>query len=122
MRGTMDCQDPFECIPMLYKFKSKATGDLILLEASGRRILTLIGKEPSARGIIEVAQMPAAIAALEAAVAHEDAQRRADAEQAQARGGEPPAAPEVSLRQRATPFIDMLRRSHRADEPVVWGV
>ncbi|MEY3765650.1 MAG: hypothetical protein RLZ03_609, partial [Pseudomonadota bacterium] len=29
---------------MLYKFKSKATGDLIMLEPHGRQILSLIGK------------------------------------------------------------------------------
>ena len=28
----------------------------------------------------------------------------------------------VSLRQRLWPMIDMLRRAHQADEPVVWGV
>jgi len=38
---------------MLYKFKSKATGDLIMLEPNGRQVLRLIGKEPTAQGIIE---------------------------------------------------------------------
>ena len=37
---------------MLYKFKSKATGDLIMLEPNGRQVLRLIGKEPTAQGII----------------------------------------------------------------------
>ena len=30
---------------MLYKFKSKAAGDLIMLEPNGRRVLEIIGKE-----------------------------------------------------------------------------
>ena len=31
---------------MLYKFKSKAAGDLIMLEPNGRRVLEIIGKDP----------------------------------------------------------------------------
>ena len=30
---------------MLYKFKSKAAGDLIMLEPNGRRVLQIIGKD-----------------------------------------------------------------------------
>src|SRR5438128_398173 len=42
---------------MLYKFKSKAAGDLIMLEPNGRRVLEIIGKDPAPKGIIESAQM-----------------------------------------------------------------
>ena len=51
---------------MLYKFKSKATGDLIMLEPNGRRMLEIVGKEPGPKGIILAQDMPGAIAALEA--------------------------------------------------------
>ena len=51
---------------MLYKFKSKATGDLILLEPQGRQFLSLIGKAVEPKGIIEADQMPEAIKALHA--------------------------------------------------------
>ena len=37
---------------MLYKFKSKAAGDLIMLEPNGRRVLQIIGKDPQPQGII----------------------------------------------------------------------
>lgn len=105
---------------MLYKFKSKATADLIMLEPQGRQMVTLMGKTPGASGIITVAQIPAAIAALEAAVAAEAAARSdvADAE-------EPTQAERtevVLLRQRTTPFIEMLKRSAAAGADVVWGV
>ena len=50
---------------MIYKFKSQADADVIMLQANGDQMLSIIGKEPSARGIIIVAQMPAAIAALD---------------------------------------------------------
>ena len=59
---------------MLYKFKSKATGDLIMLEPNGRQVLRLIGKEPTAQGIIEVQDMPSAIQALQQAIETEAAQ------------------------------------------------
>ena len=108
---------------MLYKFKSKATGDLIMLEPNGRRVLQLIGKSPDATGIIQPPQMAAAIAALEAAVAQEEADQKAAEQEAEAKGEKlQPKADTVSLRQRAVPFIEMLRRSEAAGKDVVWGV
>ena len=61
---------------MIYKFKSKAAGDLIMLEPQGRRLLDIIGKDAGPKGIITAAQLAAAIAALEAAVAQDEAQRQ----------------------------------------------
>jgi hypothetical protein len=108
---------------MLYKFKSKATGDLIMLEPQGRQILGLIGKEPTAQGILQVQDMPAAIEALQAAVvAIETAQAKA-VKDAVARGEDPPTHDEsVSLRQRATPFLTMMRRCLSESHDIVWGV
>lgn len=107
---------------MLYKFKSKAAGDLIMLEPNGRRVLQIIGKDPGPTGIIEPRQMGGAISALEAAIAAEEADQQAAIAQARARGEEPPRFEGVSLRQRAVPFIDMLRRCEQADKEIVWGV
>ncbi|MFN4119809.1 DUF1840 domain-containing protein [Acidovorax sp.] len=105
---------------MLYKFKSRATADLIMLEPQGRQIVSLIGKAPGASGIVTAAQIPAAIAALEAAVAADEAQPPVDDAE-----GEDATAEDrkdaVRLRQRAAPFIDMLRRSAAEDADVVWG-
>jgi hypothetical protein len=101
-------------ITMIYKFKSKACGDLILLGPQGDQVMGLIGREPAAKGIIEVAAMPAAIAALEAAVAAEHKPPVDD--------DEPAADREVSLRQRVWPLVEMLRQAHGAGSPVVWGV
>ncbi|MBQ0936630.1 DUF1840 domain-containing protein [Ideonella paludis] len=101
---------------MIYKFKSKASGDVIMLGALGDRLLTLMGKEPATKGIIEPTAFSAAIAALQAAIADEE---RA---QAQAQDDDEAAAPSISLRQRAWPLIDMMQRCQAADEPIVWGV
>jgi len=107
---------------MIYKFKSKADGDLIMLEPAGRRVLEIIGKDAGPRGIITANQIPGAISALEGAIAHDEAMKKpASAEGAQEADGH--ASTEgVSLRQRAKPFLDMLRRSHDAQADVVWGV
>jgi hypothetical protein len=107
---------------MLYKFKSKAAGDLIMLEPNGRRVLEIIGKDPGPKGIIEPAQMQAALAALDAAIAREEAEQQQAIEEARAKGEVPPRFGDVSLRQRAVPFIDMLKRCEKAGKDIVWGV
>ena len=56
---------------MLFKFKSKVAGDLIMLEPNGRRVLEIIGKDPSQAGIILPAQMSSALSALEKAIQEE---------------------------------------------------
>ncbi len=107
---------------MLYKFKSKAAGDLIMLEPNGRRVLEIIGKAPGPQGIIQPAEMPGAVAALEHAIVQEEAEQQAAVAEATARGEVPPTFGEVSLRQRATPFIEMLRRCAKGQREIVWGV
>ena len=106
---------------MLYKFKSRATADLIMLEPQGRQIVTIIGKTPGASGIVTAAQIPGAIASLEAAVIADEAQPEAQ-ENDEAAAEEINEAVRLRLRQRAAPFIEMLKRSAAADVDVVWGV
>ncbi len=92
---------------MIYKFRSKATSELIMLGGNGDEMLRLIGKEPSAKGILEPAQMAQALLALQAAVQHSE-------QPGQARG--------ISLRQRLWPMVEMIKRAQGADQPIVWGV
>jgi len=107
---------------MLYKFKSKAAGDLIMLEPNGRRVLDIIGKDAGPKGIILPEDMPGAIARLDEAIAREEAEHQAAIEEAKAKGQVPPKLDVVSLRQRAVPFIDMLKRCSQAGKEIVWGV
>ncbi|MBP6851212.1 MAG: DUF1840 domain-containing protein [Rhodoferax sp.] len=107
---------------MIYTFKSKAAANLIMLQAHGARMLQIIGKEPGPQGIVLPDQMPAALQALEEALAREDAELQEAARSAKAAGESVPELRDVSLRQRAKPFIDMLRRCHAADQSIVWGV
>ena len=100
---------------MIYKFKSKATGDLIMLGPHGDQVLRAMGREPAAQGIIEPASMAAALSALQGAVAA-------------AAGDDTDADPDpdhprsVALRQRMWPMVEMLRRAQGAGVAVVWGV
>jgi hypothetical protein len=107
---------------MIYKFKSKATGDLIMMGANGDALLRTLGREPAAQGLIEPAAMPAAIAAIEQAVAADEAERAQAEKDAAARGERLGPREGVSPRQRLWPMIDMLRRAQAANEPIVWGV
>jgi len=111
---------------MIYKFKSAASGDVIMLGPHGDAVLHLLGREPQAKGIIEARDIPAALAALRAAIAPADAPGAPGARGAQ---GAPRHAEDhdsddqaVSLRRRLWPIIDMLERAAAADVPVVWGV
>lgn len=105
---------------MIYKFKSQVVPELIMLGRNGDQILTIIGKMPTARGTITLAEIPAAISALEAAStvhklspssggSHAAREKEANGER-------------VMLRHRAAPFIDLLKCSAHAGHDVAWGV
>lgn len=107
---------------MLYKFKSKAAGDLIMLGPNGDELMRLIGREPAAQGIIEVDAMPEALRQIEAAVEAEEALRRAQAAGASQEERDGKGELRVGLRQRVWPMVEMMRRVHAAGAPIVWGV
>lgn len=113
---------------MLYKFKSPATADVIMLRDSAEEILKVIGKTPGATGIVTVEQIPGAVAALRAEIQRREAGAPAQhthdevanqvRDEAAAHGADEP----ISLRRRAAPFIEMLERSAADGKDVVWGV
>jgi hypothetical protein len=106
---------------MLYKFKSKAAGDVIMLGPNGDQVMRLVGREPAVRGIFEVDAMPGLIATLHAAVVADEAMRQGQSADAGAAAPSAGRADAVSLRQRVWPLVEMLRRSHAAREVIVWG-
>jgi len=109
---------------MLYEFKSKATGTVVMTGEVAERLLAIVGKAPGRTGIFTVEQMGPAIAALQAAVDEEKATSAPavpdtpeDPDEQAADGRRP-----ISLAQRAWPLIDMLRSAQAADKVVTWGV
>jgi Domain of unknown function (DUF1840) len=111
---------------MLFKFKSQATSDLIMLEADARRLLKIILGNDAVKGIVQCHDLPHAIAALELAVAQDEAERKQRAEQAtplvSGEDDEPVALHGVSLSQRAAPMLKLLKRCLSEESDVVWGV
>ena len=108
--------------PMLYKFKSKAGADVIMLEPHGRQILEIIGKSPAPQGILRGPELSAALLALQQAIsAQEDL--AAQARQQAATDDHHPEPPEqITLRQRAAPFMTLLQRCEKNRSDLVWGV
>jgi Domain of unknown function (DUF1840) len=107
---------------MLYRFKSKAASDVVMLGESGDALLRLMGREPAAQGIFEAAALPGLLRLLEAGVADDDAQFQRAVDEAKAAGEPVPRRQGVSLRQRAWPLHELMVRSQSEDVDVVWGV
>jgi hypothetical protein len=106
---------------MIYKFKSKAAGDVIMMGPAGDAVLRLIGKPPAPQGIIEVGAMAAAISAIEQGVAADEAARAQGETEAAAEGHKPAPRDGVTLRQRAWPMLEMMKRSQAEGADIVWG-
>jgi len=107
---------------MLYRFKSQASADIVMLEANARQLLDIMGKAGGPKGIITVDQIPAALAALEAAVRNEGANQHNHDAFAVEGHAEDAERQHVGLHQRAAPMIHMLKDSLSDKKDVVWGV
>lgn len=110
---------------MLYTFSSAASADVLMFEGPAQKLIGLIGKDSADhQGIVTVAQLPAAINALQRAIEEERA-RLAERNQTQDEAAEREAgrsgmtAP-VNLAQRAWPLLDMLQTALRAEVVVTW--
>jgi hypothetical protein len=108
---------------MIITFKSPAAGDVIMFGDIARRMIELMGKDVTDKGIVTVEQLPDALARLRAAVAADKASRAGrNEDEDDERGNGRNAAPPVSLTQRATPLIELLEWSLKRQKPVTWGV
>lgn len=108
---------------MLYEFKSKATGTVVMTSNVAERILSIIGKEAGPQGIITLEQINPAIAALQSAIERDDRESQGERDSDAAESDEPEHHHQaISLRQRAHPFIELLRDAYKAQERVTWGV
>lgn len=107
---------------MLYRFKSLASADVLMLDGHAKPLLDIIGKSPSSSGIITVDQMPAAIAALQAASQREaeNGKHNHDAHAAEDHDAGAEAL-HVGLHQRSAPLIKMMRESMAEQRDIVWG-
>ncbi len=110
---------------MLITFRSQVAGDVMMFDHVARQMLRIIGKEPADKGIITVAQLPAAIAALKEAIT---ADKSARTERAASEKLKAETAPNdgqdlfVSASQRAQPLLELFEWSRKGDKPVLWEV
>lgn len=104
-------------------FKSQATGDVMMFDDVGKRLLVIMGKSPDKQGVITVEQLPDAIARLkQAAMQSKAPPKPADDEEPKEKTPSGSQRDFVSLAQRAAPLIEMLERALKEEKPVVWGV
>ena len=113
---------------MIVTFQSPASGDVIMFGDVAQRMMKLMGKEVTDKGIVTVEQLPDAIARLRAAI-EEDKQQRAGMHEEDLPQTEPDRSgsgqssrPFVTLTQRAVPLLELLEWSLKKKKPVVWGV
>lgn len=107
---------------MLYRFKSQATPDLVMLGPDAEGALRLIGKDLTPEGVISPDQLPRAIDILQRAWREDHALRLREEKSAP----EPlpdtdDADPDVRLSQRLVPLVNMLEQANKADVAVVWS-
>ena len=95
---------------MLYKFQCKKAADVLMLQDLAQRIFEILDKPLEAKGVFLVEQLPQAIARLEAAIAQDEALRKAATQ-------DPEQAQQIKkidrLGQRAFPFMQLqIGRAH----------
>jgi len=114
---------------VIVTFQSPASGDVIMFGDVAQRMMKLMGKAATDKGIVTVEQLPEAIARLKAAI-DEDKQQRAGLQDEDLPRTEPvpgsgrgtSSRPFVTLTQRAVPLLELLEWSLKKKKPVVWGV
>lgn len=94
---------------MTYRFHCKSSGDVLMLQSSGDRVLRAMGLAPAGRGLILPDRMATAMAAVQTAIAMEEARTEPLLD-----------ADGVTLRQRALPLVGMLQAALASGEAVVW--
>lgn len=109
---------------MIITFKSSAAGDVIMFSDVAHRLMQIMGKDATDKGILTVEQLPEAIRCLKAAI-DEDKQRLAalpEEERPLKEKGASGERPFVSLYQRARPLLELIEWAQKKQKPVVWGV
>lgn len=103
----------------MYRFKSRATHDLLMLHAVGQDILRLLGKDPDHPGVIRWQDMAVARQLLtDAAQQTATTNPTHDDDVSE----ETPDASQVDLSKRIVPLLTVLKRCEQAQVDLVWGV
>ena len=110
----------------LVVFRSKAAAEIYMFAETAQRLLNIVGRDDSERGVIRADEVGDALDRLTAAVDQEkaelnDARTRRELEERRGQTHTEPAVP-ITLGQRAFPLIGMLRAAQKKQVDVTWGV
>jgi hypothetical protein len=100
---------------MLVTFRTKAYANITMFGDVANKLLELMGHSGTVPSAIQAADVPAALARLEAAIA---ALKAAEGERAGAEDYDAPR--KVTLSQRAVPLIELLRAAAAKHADVLW--
>jgi len=107
---------------MLFRFKSQATADLVMLEADAKAALRLMGKAITPQGVVSPDQLSRAIAVLQQAASEDLALRRKERQGApDLDTGADDTDPDIRVSQRLVPLINLLDQANQAGVAVVWS-
>ena len=102
---------------MLVTFRTKAYADITMFGDVALKLLKLMGHSGTVPSAIKAADVPAALARLEAAV---KAQKAAEKGAPMSADQEGDAEPPVELSRRAVPLLELLRAAAKAKTDVIW--
>ena len=110
----------------LVVFRSKAAAEIYMFAETARRLLTIVGKADSDRGVIRADEVGDALNRLTAAVEQEkvelsEARAYREVEERTGDAHSERVVP-ITLGQRAFPLIGMLRAAQKKQVDVTWGV
>lgn len=100
-------------------FRSEVGPDIMMFDEVAHRMMDIMGKGKTDRGVITVDQLPAVIARLKTAATLDKAQHGDPLDD---EDEESEAARPVGLSQRIVPLIELLEISLARQKPVTWGV
>lgn len=105
---------------MTYRFKTQNTADTLMLHSDGDTLLRAMGIQPAPQGILLSEDIPPAIARIAAAIEADESGHGGPTQSAEREDLFTPEEAPVSLRQRAWPLLEMLRRAHAEGDFIVW--
>jgi len=107
---------------MLVRLSSQATANLLMFDDVARALLKVIGKSPTQRGVITVAEMAPALVRLNALTEQEKRVREGRERREELPMPDVGIEPHelVGLSVRAQPFIKMLIQAQREKKEITW--
>jgi hypothetical protein len=101
-------------------FRTKAYANITMFGDVAKQLLELMGHSGTVPSAIDAADVPAALARLETAIAQRRAAEAAEAPAANHERGGREAPHVVTLSQRAVPLLELLRAAKAKNVAVMW--